>query len=230
MDGLQWAKELSDKLRATFRDKVLFVGLQGSYGRGEATAESDIDMVAVLDHVGLEELKSYREVVSSMPNSSLACGFLCGLEELKIWPRYDLFCLVSDTLPLYGDLRPWIPPISKQDIAEGVRQGAANLYHELCHRFLYGNLTGKVEQLKAAYKAAFFLLRAAYYLGTNVYLPQKKELMEMLCEKDQEILRMSLNWDATKHQRESAPEACFVQLIDTCRRLMQAAYLPNSKA
>ena len=36
-------------LNETFRDRVWFVGLQGSFARGEATETSDIDVVVILD-------------------------------------------------------------------------------------------------------------------------------------------------------------------------------------
>lgn len=39
------------RLNKSFRDRVWFVGLQGSYGRGEATETSDIDIVVILDEL-----------------------------------------------------------------------------------------------------------------------------------------------------------------------------------
>ena len=44
-----WMKDLTEKLKRQFGQRLLFVGLQGSYQRGEATADSDIDVVVLLD-------------------------------------------------------------------------------------------------------------------------------------------------------------------------------------
>ena len=44
-----WMKNYLQILNETFANRVWFVGLQGSYGRGEATETSDIDIVAILD-------------------------------------------------------------------------------------------------------------------------------------------------------------------------------------
>ena len=41
--------EFLQALDRAFGERVWFVGLQGSYGRGEATETSDIDVVVILD-------------------------------------------------------------------------------------------------------------------------------------------------------------------------------------
>lgn len=43
-----WMKGFLQKLDNIFGKRVFFVGLQGSYGRGEATETSDIDVVVIL--------------------------------------------------------------------------------------------------------------------------------------------------------------------------------------
>ena len=45
IDITAWMKEFLQTLNETFANRVWFVGLQGSYGRGEATETSDIDVV-----------------------------------------------------------------------------------------------------------------------------------------------------------------------------------------
>ena len=45
--------------RELFGERLWFVGLQGSYGRGEATDTSDIDVVSLfLDTLNIDDLKS----------------------------------------------------------------------------------------------------------------------------------------------------------------------------
>ena len=45
-----WMKRYLDELKSLFGSRLMFVGLQGSYGRGEATDNSDIDAVVILSH------------------------------------------------------------------------------------------------------------------------------------------------------------------------------------
>lgn len=92
-----WVNEFTGKLTQTFKDNLLLAGLQGSYGRGEATEKSDIDMVVVLKEAGLEDLRKYKELVKTMPYCEKACGFISGLQQINAWPKHDLILLYSDT-------------------------------------------------------------------------------------------------------------------------------------
>ena len=94
IDIIPWTQTLAQKLREEFGPRLLFMGYQGSYARGEATPESDIDIVTILDKADIAGLRRYRSVVGGMPQSGLACGFICGERELRCWPKYDLLSLV----------------------------------------------------------------------------------------------------------------------------------------
>ena len=47
-DITAWMQNFLKKLNITFENRVWFVGLQGSYGRGEAIETSDIDIVVMV--------------------------------------------------------------------------------------------------------------------------------------------------------------------------------------
>ena len=47
IDITAWMEDFLQALNETFATRVWFVGLQGSYGRGEATETSDIDGVTI---------------------------------------------------------------------------------------------------------------------------------------------------------------------------------------
>ena len=49
IDIKTWMDNFLEKLDVVFGSRVWFVGLQGSYGRGEATETSDIDVVDIPD-------------------------------------------------------------------------------------------------------------------------------------------------------------------------------------
>ena len=51
-----YMSELTTYLEAAFGERLLYVGLQGSYLRGEATEESDIDALAASLKEGLDSL------------------------------------------------------------------------------------------------------------------------------------------------------------------------------
>ena len=102
VDIEMWMNELTEKLAGAFGARLLFLGLQGSYGRGEANKDSDIDVVTVLDRAELADLDAYRAIVREMTEGEKACGFLCGARELKNWPKYDLCQLCRDVRGYHG--------------------------------------------------------------------------------------------------------------------------------
>ena len=58
--------ELLPQLQQAFGARLCYLGLQGSYRRGEATESSDIDVVVLLESVGLDDLDTYRSIVRAM--------------------------------------------------------------------------------------------------------------------------------------------------------------------
>ena len=121
MDCLQWMTCLTQKLQAAFEKRLLFVGLQGSCQRGEATAQIDIDVVVLLDTVCRRELSLYRSILAEMPWNERACGFICGKEEFTHWPKHEIFRFCQDTRAFYGNLEQLAPSITQTDIQESLR-------------------------------------------------------------------------------------------------------------
>ena len=204
-----WMGGLAEKLADTFGPRLLFLGLQGSYGRGEANEDSDIDVVTVLDRVELADLDAYRAVVHQMPEGEKACGFLCGAAELKNWPKFDLLALVQDTRAVRGTLDGLVPPMGREELAEAVNIGASGLYHAAVHTYLYTPRAEWPVFLQAAEKSAFFVLRTMYELRTGENVRTKRELLSRLTGDEREILAYGL----TTPGRREEPEEAFARLI-----------------
>ena len=99
-----WTDSFIQALDARFGSRVWFVGLQGSYSRGEATENSDIDMVVILDELTAADLKTYSDMLDTLEHRELICGFLAGKAQLLHWEPSDLFQFYYDTTPLKGSL------------------------------------------------------------------------------------------------------------------------------
>lgn len=186
-----WLEEFSQKLTAAFGQQLLYLGIQGSYGRGEAGPDSDIDLVVILEQVELEQLKAYRALLDTMPHQELACGFLCGRAEFASWPAYDLLQLQLDTKPILGSLDSLLPPLNHEALAQAIAIGASNLYHGACHSFLYSQ--NNLDRLRTLYKYAFFLLRLVYFARGNPYVAAGRDLLPRLDGTDRELLTLSLH-------------------------------------
>ncbi|MEA4911699.1 MAG: nucleotidyltransferase domain-containing protein [Oscillospiraceae bacterium] len=183
----EWLEQFVLAVRGAFGQRVRFIGIQGSRGRGEGTARSDIDAVVVLDALTYADLKTYDAAISALPEREKICGFISGEAELRNWDRADLFQFYHDTTPLAGSLAWMEPLITAADVRRAVHTGACNLYHGCAHNAVHEK---SVELLDGLCKAATFVLRAKHYCETGEYVGRKDDLAACLCGEDLEILRL----------------------------------------
>lgn len=90
-----WIDDFKKNLLHSFGDRIICLGLQGSYGRGEQTSTSDIDVVVILDRVSFSDLQTYRNILDTNGCREILCGFVAGKEELLAWEKYDLLQTVT---------------------------------------------------------------------------------------------------------------------------------------
>ena len=177
-----WVKQFLAALDDTFGSRVWFVGLQGSYGRGEATEQSDIDMVVILDALSPGDIGRYGKILDTLPHRERICGFLSGREELLNWDPADLFQFYHDTIPIRGSLAELEPRL---DVDRAITMGACAVYHGCVHNMLHGR-SGEV--LRELYKGASFVVQAVCFRETGRYVRRQAELREYLAPAEREIV------------------------------------------
>ena len=185
IDMTSWMQTCLQALKEKFGSRVWFVGLQGSYGRGEATETSDIDVVVILDLLDPSDLPVYHAMLDTLPNRELICGFLSGREELLNWEPADLFQFYYDTKPILGSLDDLLPLLTEEAVGRAIKMGACNIYHGCVHNMLYEK---SEEILKGLYKAASFVVQAICFRQTGRYIRKQKDLLPMVGEAEREIV------------------------------------------
>ena len=186
IDITLWLNDFLQKANATFQDRVWFVGLQGSYGRGEATETSDIDIVLILDGLTAPDIRSYQAMLDTLPHRELICGFLSGKEELLSWEPSDLFQFCHDTTPLKGSLNAVLRLVKESDVSRAIKIGACNIYHGCIHNMLHEK---SEEALKSLYKSASFVIQAILFKQSGKYLKQQQDLLAAAAPDEQAVLR-----------------------------------------
>lgn len=180
-----WMHTFLQTLDQTFGARVWFVGLQGSYGRGEATETSDIDAVVILDELSAADIQTYHAMLDTLPNRELICGFLSGKNELLHWDASDLFQFYNDTKPIRGSLDELLPLLDSAAVNRAIKMGACNIYHGCVHNMLYEKSD---EILIGLYKAASFVVQAICFQQTGRYISQQKDLLEAVSPDEQAVL------------------------------------------
>ena len=177
IDIKTWIKAFTEKVEQTFANRVWFIGLQGSYGRGEATESSDIDVVVILDELRVNDLKTYRDLLNTLSYRDLICGFISGKAELLNWEASDLFQFYYDTTPINGTLDLLLEKVDKQAVKRAIRIGACNIYHACVHNFVHEK---NDNILRSLYKSAVFVIQAVWFYETGKYIKSKAELQKAI--------------------------------------------------
>lgn len=132
IDITAWMKSFLQTLDETFGSRVWFVGLQGSYGRGEATEASDIDIVVILDELSAVDIQTYNTMLDVLPHREMICGFLSGKDDIMNWEPSDLFQFYYDTTPIRGSLDELLEVIDEGSVNRAIKIGAQQHIPRLC--------------------------------------------------------------------------------------------------
>ena len=190
IDVTSWTKQCLSALDAVFGSRVWFVGLQGSYARGEATETSDIDLVVILDELSAGDIRAYNAMLDALPHRDLLCGFLSGREEILHWDAADLFQFCHDTMPIRGTLEEALSRVDEAAVAQAIHLGACNIFHGCVHNMLYQK---SEETLRGLYKAASFVLQAICFSQTGRYIRRQTDLLPLLSPQDRPIAETFLH-------------------------------------
>jgi len=184
---------LKKALLEQFGQRLVYVGLQGSYLRGEATENSDIDVMTVIDGLTVADMDAYRSIIKSMECPEKSCGFICSKRDMANWNPLEICGLLGGTKDYYGELRTIVPVFDSDDVRNFAKMSLNNLYHEICHRYIHGGIERSIECLPGTYKGVFFILQNLHYLKTGEFISGKAYLLEKLEGSDRKVMELALN-------------------------------------
>ena len=190
IDITAWTDGFLKVANETFGDSVWFVGLQGSYGRGEANDTSDIDIVVILDQLSVTDIQKYNKMLDKLPNRELICGFVSGKDELLNWEPADLFQFYYDTTPIKGSLDELLSVIDETAVSRAIKNGACNIYHGCVHNMLHEK---SEDVLRGLYKSSSFVVQAIAFKQTGKYVKHQSELRDVVSIDERVIVDTFLN-------------------------------------
>ena len=190
IDITAWMQNFLQTLNETFANRVWFVGLQGSYGRGEATETSDIDIVVILDELSATDIQSYNSMLDTLTHRELICGFISGTNEIMNWEPSDLFQFCYDTTPIKGSLDEVLALIDERAVNRAIKLGACNIFHGCVHNMLHEK---SEDILRGLYKSASFVVQAIAFKQTGKYISHQKELLKVVSPDERAIVETFMN-------------------------------------
>ena len=213
-----YIQQLIDLLNKQFGSRLLYVGLQGSYLRAEATDNSDIDIMVVLDELTVSDLAHYRSLIESMEHTEKSCGFICSKSDLANWNPLEIWNLVNGTKDYFGKLRTYVPAYTEQDICNFAKLSLNNLYHEICHRYVHAVNHKSMEALAGSYKGVFYILQHLYYLQNHEFIGTKQGLLSQLKDDHHAVMERSI---ALCNGEQHDFDESFELLLRWCQQTLQ---------
>lgn len=189
----EYIDELIDILNDAFGERLVYIGLQGSYLRNEETKNSDIDIMAVIDNLSVEDLKTYQKALVSIGNFDKSCGFICSKADLEHWNPLEICHLLNTTKDYYGELKNLVPAYTIEDERNYVKLSLNNFYHEICHRYVHADMEYNISRLPITCKSVFFIMQHLHYLSSGNFIPTKRELLECIQDEDKTVLELSIS-------------------------------------
>ena len=190
IDITVWINVFLKKVNENFGDRVWFVGLQGSYGRGEAKETSDIDIVVILDELSFADIQTYNTMLDFLPHRELLCGFISGKRDIMNWEPSELFQFYYDTTPIKGNLDELLSLIDDTAIDRAIKIGVCTIFHSCVHNMLYEK---SEEILKGLYKSASFVVQAICFKQTGKYISRQKDLLSIVSSDERAIIETFLS-------------------------------------
>lgn len=186
-----WMPAAVEALQHVFGPRLRFVGLQGSYRRGEATDASDIDICVILDGLAPADIASLRAALDKLPEGEKAAGFICGVPQLRAWPPFEIFAFAQDMDAWHGELAPLLPPVTEADIRMGVRAAVAALYHEAAQTLLLAPRLTSAQAHAASHSLGKALVRAlqgVIFLRTGKFPRDRAQVSRQATEEAARLL------------------------------------------
>ena len=231
----QWLADFLKRLRKSFGERLIFVGHQGSWARGEAGTTSDIDSIVILDHIDSQDLIAFRDIIDAMPDAErLASGLLYSVSEIQIWPRFELIQLFYGCKTLHGTLTGIVEKPRSIDFMEDIRIKASSNLFQARHYLLYPHDRSKVvHKLYYPFKSCFYALQSWILLRDGRYIARKDELLDSLSNpEDREVIQVARDWKQLKQEFEKRP-VYYIELLERWSRNMLSrlqAYESNGDA
>ena len=186
----KYLDDLIMNYRSAFGERLLYVGLQGSWLRGEAHENSDIDVMVILDRFSVRDMDTYRGILKEIGSYEKSCGFICGKDEMKRWSPLEVCQLRQTTKDLVGNLTDYLPPATREDEINYVKLSLGNLYHELCHRYIHEDREKNAAKLRSTCKGVFFLIQNMHFLESSHFILTKTGLKEAVSSEDRRVLEL----------------------------------------
>jgi predicted nucleotidyltransferase len=211
-----WLADFLGALQKHFGKRILYAANHGSWARGEARPESDIDCMVVMDKVNDDDITAFRDIMNTMPGAdAFGSGLFLSAGELKQTPRFNTIQFFYGCNVLYGSLEGIIEPPGREEFIMNVMYKANENLHHARHYLLFPHdLPKVVHRLKYPFKNCYYALQSWVFLKEGIFILRKDDMLELLDdENDKQVVLTARDWYRTAEDRTARP-AYYIELLE----------------
>lgn len=212
-------KEFVGLMKETYGKNLVFIIHHGSWATGDASPESDIDTLVMLEKITHKELDKLRGILMQEKYQRMVVLLFSRLDMDNFVPfkRHQFHFgskLLYGTCPLPAPTEEGMM-IEMKKIADTVGYWSKFLY---THLHLAENVARKMYW---RFREATVALKIYVQWKTGEFPVTKRRLKELLDDpKDREIVEIIEQWEKNKNEYEANPDLLLVKGLDFSQRIL----------
>ncbi len=88
-----YTQKLISECKRIYGDRLIYVGLQGSYMRGEAGENSDLDIMIIIENFSIQDMDAYREMLKQIGDYDRSC----------LWKSCLMIMILTGLMSVYSN-------------------------------------------------------------------------------------------------------------------------------
>jgi predicted nucleotidyltransferase len=213
-------KEFVNLMKKTYDKNLVFIIHHGSWATGEASPESDIDTLVMLERITKKELDKLRKILKQRKYRKMVVLLFSRLDMNNFVPfKRHQFHLGSRLL--YGKCP--LPAPTREEMVTEMRKTADTVGY--WSKFLYTHLhlaENVARKMYWRFREAIISLRIYVQWKTGEFPVTRRRLKELLDDpEDREIVEIIEQWEENKDKYEKDPDLLLVKGLDFSQRILK---------
>jgi predicted nucleotidyltransferase len=207
-------------MKKTYGKNLVFIIHHGSWATGEATSDSDVDSLIMLEKITKSELAKLRNILNKKEFEKFTVLLFSRLDMDNFIP-FSRQQFHYGAKVLYGKCP--LPEPTRDEMLIEIRKVADEV--GFWSKYLYTHqkqAENIVRKMYWRFKEAIIGLKVYVHWKTGEFPVTKKRLKELLNDpKDKEIVTIIENWDKNKDRYEKNPDSLLVKGLDFSQRFLR---------
>jgi predicted nucleotidyltransferase len=213
-------KKFVNVMKKTHGKNLVFIIHHGSWATGEASLDSDIDTLVMLEKITKRELAKLRDILNKKEFEKFTVLLFSRLDMDNFIP-FSRQQFHYGAKILYGKCP--LPEPTREEMLLEIKKIADEVGFWSKYLFTHQKQAENiVRKMYWRFKEAIIALKVYIHWKTGVFPVTKKRLKELLNNpKDKEIVEIIENWEKNKDKYEKNPDPLLIKGLNFSQRVLK---------